>query len=783
MPSHLTRIVFRRIIANEPLLYRGCRHHHTIRPRFADHHGPRALPQIQRRTFFELFKPRRKLKPAELPAGLETMSALTLAQNAQVRPPEAKELAEAFKAFFAQKKGAFEDFDIGHAHRTLQYLLEHPRDDGTPWLSKDELDQTVFGRLMDLSTRPRTGGREAHLKFGRTVLEEITKEVPGEEGEKTDPSTAAAAERSNAVNWKTVQLLAAFGSAREATQFASSAYKFDPNAPSDQNHNVKRAWGRILSSIASRGDTEEMLLVIEGFQGASVPLTKKWQDLLVTFFAKQKDLERAKFWYSCPVIGRTGPGDGVPLGSTSSALLRACALSGDMTFGHQVVASLLKDDMPDKAAWDAVFLWSAAIGKGADEVDRMMNVLIRRNDEARKNSPTIDIIRPDVDTINTLVEYSISKNDPYMAERFIALGEKRGISPNEKTFAMQIQYRLSVGDTDGARAAYLNLQGDFSGAEHSVVVVNQLIQALCDAKQHHFDELMVMVDDLHERKAYFAPETVAALSILHLRRGETNDAIDILQVHAHLFTPEQRAIIRKGLLAFILDGKTSTSDAWDTYRILRLVFLETPREDRIKILNEFFARKRSDMACHVFFHMRNHISEKYSANKEVYVAAFTGFARCADAESLELAHNQLKLDFNVNLDTRLRNALMLAYAETKQNQKALQFWREICESKEGPSYNSIAIAFRSCEGMHYGYGHARAIWKRLKEQDVEIDKKIWTAYMCAMARNHQRDEALALIENVEEDYGFTPDLDMYVYSLPSLRSTILTRTAWAIGSI
>lgn len=760
MPSHLTRVVFRNLIANEPLIYRGCRHR-TFRPCFGSHHGPRAVAQMQRRTFFELFKPRRKLKPAELPAGLDTLAKLTLAQKTQVRPPAAKELAEAFKAYFAQKRGTFEDFDISHAHRTLQYLLENPREDGTPWLSKEELDRDVFARLVDWSKQPKTSGREAHLKFGKIVLEALAENAPREEGKETDPSTETA-ERSDEKVWRTVQLLAAFGSAREATDFALSAFKFDANAPSDQSIAVKRVWGKILSDFASRGNTEEMSVVIEGLQRASVPLTQKWRNLIVTFFAERKDLDKAKFWYSCPVIGSTGQWGASPSGYTSSALLKACALSGDMTFGQQVVASLLKHDMPDKVAWDAVFLWSAAIGKGVDEVDRMMSVLIRRNDDARKKSPTTNIIRPDVDTINTLVEYSISKNDPYMAERFIGLGEKRGISPNEKTFAMQIQYRLSVGDTDGARAAYLNLQGEFSGAEQSVAVVNQLVQTLCEAKQHHFDELMVMVDDLHERKAYFAPETVAALSILHLRRGETNDAIDILQVHAHLFTPEQRVIIREGLLAFILDGETSTADAWDAYQIMRNVFQETPREDRIKILNEFFARKRSDMACHVFFHMRNHVSEKYSANKEVYVAAFTGFARCADAESLELAHNQLKLDFNVDLDTRLRNALMLAYAETKQNQKALQFWREICESKEGPSYNSIAIAFRSCEGMHFGYGHARAIWKRLKEQDVEIDQKIWMAYMCAMARNHQSEEALALVENVEEDYGFTPNLEMYV---------------------
>jgi hypothetical protein len=177
-------------------------------------------------------------------------------------------------------------------------------------------------------------------------------------------------------------------------------------------------------------------------------------------------------------------------------------------------------------------------------------------------------------------------------------------------------------------------------------------------------------------------------------------------------------------------------------------------------MNEFFSRNRSDMACHVFFHMRNHVSPTHTATRDVYIAAFTGFARCQDAESLELAHNQLKLDLNVEMDTQLRNALMLAYAATGENRKALGFWREICESREGPSYNSLAIAFRATEGTHAGGEHARAIWKRLREQDVEIDKRIWTAYLCAVARNHNHDEALQLVESVEEDWGWRPDLDM-----------------------
>jgi hypothetical protein len=759
MPSHLTRLVFRSIIANEPLLYRGCRQR-AFRPQLLRLHSPRAFPQLQKRTFLDLLKPRRKLKPVEIPAGLETLSELYYAQKNGLRPPQPQVIADAIKSFFAQRKGPYEDFHIKRAHIGFKYLLENPREDGRPWFIAQELLAEIFKKMLHTRRRPATGGSE-HVKFGKAILDECAKQFEDTLSEAT-ASGISKLSQSTWIDLKVVRLLSLFGHATEARDLVERAFDFGSTGSRDQLEASSKAWGMMLSGMVREGNTDEMQTTAAVLDRLHIPVDTRMQLDLVTFFAERNKMEEAKFWYTHPVVGRHGDKEGVARysGKTSAALLKACALSGDLSFGQELVTSLLKTAMPDKAVWDAIFIWSAAIGKGVDEVDRMMNVMVRRNVEARNKDPSVEFICPDIDTINALVEFSMSKQDPYSAERYAALGEKRGIMPDERTYSMQIQYRLFVKDIDGARATYFNLQGEFSGADQSVAAINQLIRALCESQQHHFDELMVMVDDLRERNAIFPPETIAALCVLHLRRGENFDAKDLLQEYAHQFSPDQRRIIQKGLLSFLLDRETSTADAWDTYQIIRNVFAETPRVDRLKVMNEFFARKRSDMACHVFFHMRNHVSQEHSANRDVYLTAFTGFARCADAESLELAHNQMKLDFNVDPDTRLRNALMLAYASTGENNKALSFWRQICESKEGPSYNSIAIAFRSCEGMHFGHGHARAIWKRLIEQDVEIDKNIWTAYMCAIARNHQHDEAQSMIETVEEEHSFKPDLDM-----------------------
>ena len=753
MPSHLTRVVFRSIIANEPLLYRGCRQR-ALRPSTTTRHGARALPQSQRRTFSlaGLFQSQRKIKKMDIPAGLETMSDLVHAHNTAVRPPQEKDLAEAFRTFLVTKKGPLEDFHIDLAHYTFNHLTKNAEETGNQWYTKEELFGVV-DQLLDKSRRPETGGKP-HVQFGRALLDQIGKMESSVASKETSEVVLSKADELDLViRPRLVRLLSNYGSSSLAREILVEHYNDYSDLPEGEKKEITRGlWSVVLVDTAQGHDKDEMEKTTKLFDKSSVPLTHLTQSRLVSIFAERQQLEAAKAWYVRPFT--PSKKDATRLREKHTALLKACALTGDLAFGHEVVASLTKGKIPEKEGWDAIFLWSAALGKGVDEIDRMISVMVRRTEEA--GSP----VHPDVDTINVLVEFAMSKQDSYSAERYISLGEKRGIMPDEKTYTMQMQYRLSVKDIDGAKAAYYNLQGDFKGSEASIAAVNELIQAMCDSTQQNYDDIMAIVDDLHERKARLAPETVAKLCILHLRRVEIHDAMDLLQMHAYQFSPEQRAVIGNALTSFILDGKNSTADAWDAYQILRNTFTETPRAARIQLMNEFFARNRSDMATHVFFHMRNHTAGSHQPNRDVYIAAFTGFARCADAESLELVGNQLKLDFSIEMDTKLRNALMYAHASCGSNRKALDLWREICESKEGPSYNSIAIAFRSCEGIHWGDQHAKSIWARLKEQEVEIDKKIWTAYMSAIARNFLHDEAVALVESVEEEYGWAPDFEM-----------------------
>ncbi|KAF2730772.1 hypothetical protein EJ04DRAFT_444386 [Polyplosphaeria fusca] len=751
MPSHLTRVVFRTMIANKPLLYRGCLLR-PPRPRILPQHGLRAFSHSHRRPFLNFLKLRRKIKDPELPAGLDKLGELSQMQRMSARLPPPSEVATAFKLLFANKSLRVEEFHVRLAANALTYLQHNPRQDSHPWLSPTDLRQA-----MERLAEPADGGGKTHLDFATMLHDEQARTSRVGDSASSD---AVPLQKDDLIPF--IRALCLYGATTQARAMARKVFvgPVEPSAYDDNERQLTTVWRAILRGFVREDNIDELDRTFDMLRASSVPFDLLMQHTLVVHAARQNDLQRAKHWYSQPVFRIRKPTRrDTPLGGTHAALLRLCALNGDLSFGQDVVTNLLQKD-PKKEAWDAVFLWSAAIGKGVDEVDRMMNVMVRRNDEARKADPAHRLIRPDTGTINDLVEFSMSKQDSYSAERYITLGSKRGILPNARTYTLQMHYRLSVNDIDGARAAYFGLQGEKLEDDQSIEGVNKLVRAMCASRQQSFDDVMAIVDDLHEQKVRLEPETVATLCLLHLQRGEMHDAIDIIQIHAHKFTPQQRALIRERLEQFIVEPQNTTRDVWDTYKILRNLFPETTRPARIKIMNAFFARKRPDMACHVFFHMRNNTHPSLEATKDVYVAAFTGFARNSDAQSLELAHNQLKLDMNVEPDTQIRNALMLAYAATGNNARALELWSEIAGSKEGPTYNSIAIAFRSCEGMPFGDQHAKPIWKRLKEMDIDIDKLIFTAYLGALARNQLDDEVIAMLETVEDEYGFAPDLDM-----------------------
>ncbi len=121
-----------------------------------------------------------------------------------------------------------------------------------------------------------------------------------------------------------------------------------------------------------------------------------------------------------------------------------------------------------------------------------------------------------------------------------------------------------------------------------------------------------------------------------------------------------------------------------------------------------------------------------------------------------MVHNMLKMDTTVQLDTRLYNALMMAYASCEDPATAIEFWRDITNSTEGPSYNSLAIVFWACELQPYGDRAARQIWQKVQRMDLEVPPNVFWAYCGAIAGSGHVEEVMRLIRGMEGSVGFGP---------------------------
>jgi hypothetical protein len=206
-------------------------------------------------------------------------------------------------------------------------------------------------------------------------------------------------------------------------------------------------------------------------------------------------------------------------------------------------------------------------------------------------------------------------------------------------------------------------------------------------------------------------------------------------------------------------------DIWEAYNLLRAAFPETGVSSRTDIMAAFFRRNRSDLACLVFGHMRQGESLAQRPKPDTYARCFQGIAKAADTDNLQLVHNMLKLDLEVDLDTRIRNALMLAYAACEQPEQSMEAFREILQSKEGPSHKTITVFFRVCETHYNGAQEAMKMMQKVKLLEIDVDRAMYTAYIQALAAHREFDKATEAIENMELQMGQGPNHNTCVQEL------------------
>ncbi|KAK8020488.1 hypothetical protein PG990_005626 [Apiospora arundinis] len=749
MRSQLTRHVLRRLLVHQAALPR-CPLQSLPRPsttRYPVGSRPARISQ-QRRTFLNfLQKPPRTLKAPDVEPGYEILLQYGSHDKENLRPPPREELLKGFREFFKYKRfngRSVNSFQIQAAHKVFQYLLIPSTSEKGGDLSVADL-RTARDTLLLL---PPKDDPSVALNFSKALYHEIRNQI-------TAPTRKASAAEKN-LSFEAIRVfdliplvrtLSQNGRAIEARNLLSETWPQLSQASDIDMGRIKGLWTPVLRGLAREGREEDMLAFIETMRAeAGISYTQSVHEVVTRFYAQRDDVAKMKAAFAQPIE----PND-PPRQITYSDALK-CAIRNDesewaISVYQDMANSIESLSNPNHVEQAITLLYQFAVllmGKGPEYLDQMFKVQYEKYK-----------LKPSMKTINAGIEAAIEKGDAYLAERLAALVPKLGLEPDRQFYSQQIDYRIAADDLDGAFTAYRSLQ-NFKSSGDDWPALNRLIRVLCMGSSPKHESILEITSFLEEQHANLEPDTVVSICMAFLKNDEQYEVIDTLSLHTIHLNLEDRQKICQAFVDYCLVKSNSTARVWDAYALIRQFFPDVKLESRVLIMDAFYDRKRADMACHVFGHMRQHSNKNFRPTAETYIRCLEGLGRCPDAESLKMVHNMLKMDTRIHLTTRVYNALMIAYTACEDVDRALDFWKEISRSQEGPSYQSLEIVFRAYEFSPFGVEAAQSLWDKVGKMEIEIPANVYTAYAGVLGAHSQLEQAKELLENMETEVHQRP---------------------------
>ncbi|TGJ88675.1 hypothetical protein E0Z10_g101 [Xylaria hypoxylon] len=766
MRSQVTRHVLRRPPATRGIatLYLGSP---APRPTFRTYPvGCRVARTVQRRPFFKLLqKPPRTLKEIEAEPGYETLLTYRAAENDSLRPPPTSDLVKAWQAFFAYKakhNRVVNSTQALCAHRVLEYFVR-PSIVGNVTLSIDD-----FYLAMKCLEKPPRDDSGHHLELSRALFREIRRRelniAPARFHNITLDFRLKDSLGQSKYLHPFIVALSQYGRALEAKDIFLKNLP-DPKQLTQTELHARHSLLPIINGLAKEGQEQALREVVREAVKSGILYDVSIHGVMTSFFAQRDNVEETKFWWTRPIRKGLHPAPQTYYDVLQFAL-RNDQKEWAMDLYEDLLAQIESGSLGEsKACWDVSFQFAfLLLGKGIDQIEHMFNVALDHNKDKPKS-------RPNIGSINSLLKCAIDKDDPYMAERFISLSKKMGFEPDLSTYILQLEYRLRAKDHDGAFTTYQALRGlETSSNERELPILNKLIRDLCASSRPDYEKILDVTSYLEQRHVTLEPETVVSICMAFMKNDETYEVIDTLSLHTAHYSIAERQMVRKSFVNYCLDKKNSTARVWDAYALLRQFFPEAETADRVSIMDAFFDRRRPDMACHVFGHMRAHDNIWYRPKLDTYVRCLEGIGRCPDMESLKMIHNMAKMDTTIQLNTQLYNALMIGYVACDTSHRALDFWKEVTTSPEGPSYATLEIVFRAYEVQPYGDVPAKELWAKITQMDVDVPEHVYAAYLTTLAAHSHLPDVKLLLDDCDSIIGKRPDFLTFAYVYNALPS-------------
>lgn len=733
MQSQLTRRVFRAIINNEPLSSSRCRNRYLNAVQ--QYRARRVTPgpsYVQRRGLFAFnFNPPTAPPSSTLrsEAGLKQMRDLFVSLRNKDREPEFEVLAKAFQEFFetrAGEPGVITQFQAQLLSTTWYYLQSHetylePED----WqrVFSDESLENVLDVLSKAECLPYARG--VIRAFARSVFLARSQhpEFPGNRS-------------SLLAILAYIDIQALCGDPNEAQQTVEKFWR--------RLRKFSRSpWLTVLKGFAVLGDRQRIKHIVKNLDKSDISFNPASQEELVQFLIREDYLDAVKLLYECPLSGNQEANLSTKIAAAKYAILKA-----NTAWAQSIFESILSHPVSETIG--IRLLWDASQGKNASQLAAVVDSLTAREPDLGASLT--------ISCVNDLMEYANSTKSPMLASEYMELATAWGLVPDSQTQLLHLESRIQAGDIKAVLKSLEEMETIEPTNSKTLPLVNNLITMLCISRPDGstFDHISSILEPLLDNNVRLEAETLAAITHMLLYNHDLEALSELLRPRLGSYDTEERSKIRNALTDFIQDLEQESEPAWEVYMLLRVAFPETGVSMRTTVMTSFFQRDRSDLAFLVFGHMRQaeHFSQR--PKPDTYARCFQGIAQTRDAKNLELVHNMLKLDTEVDLNTRLLNWLMLAYAECEKPEKSMQIFRDILQSEEGPSQRTILFFFKACEKHHNGTHEAIKMVEKMKILEISLDRRLYTAYVEALAAQCEFDLATEAMDAMKEVTGYPP---------------------------
>ncbi|KAJ5929325.1 hypothetical protein N7454_007173 [Penicillium verhagenii] len=736
MQSHLSRRVFRAIINNEPLHFSRCRRNqllHTISPARVRPCVSGLHPVSRRSLFAFSFNPTNtgEGQPATLPTekGLKPMTDLRRSLGDKSRAPPNHTLVKAFQLFFTSRvesPGVINLFQARLLSITWKHLKAQQNElEEKEWqdvFSVENLERMLFV-LAEAECLPEA--RDTILKIARFAYLELCADHGFGPNSISRPALLVY-----------INLMASNGNPEEARHVIMKfGGQFRGAKPSP--------WLSVLKGFALKDDRRQLRKVTQELEKFGVKFDQASHEELVKLLIAQEIPSAVQTVYECPIAGGFEPSV-----AAKSAAIQYAILNSEIAWAKPIYESIAREPSPETVG--TALLWDAAHGSSASSLREKVKSWTGANPSLKS---AINIA-----PVNGLIQYANSLPNPQLANDYAKLAEHWGLTPDDKTHLLQLESFIQAGNVEQTLAILEEKIDPSVLASDNLPLANKLITMLClsEQKDDLFQKISSLLDPLFQENVSLSAETIAALTRMLLYRHDWEAVSELLRPRLGNLDSEGKGLIRTALTDYILDKEQTDANVWEVYQLLKLAFSETGVAIRTELMSSFFERERSDLAFLVFGHMRQAEDPSRRPKPDTYARCFQGLARTADAANLELVHNMLKLDLEVELNTRIFNGLMLAYAACDMPDKSMVIFRQILQSEEGPSQKTIAIFFKVCEKHHNGVQEAIKMMAKVKKLEITIDRRLYTAYIEAVASQCEFDMATEAIDNMQAEIGVAP---------------------------